>query len=60
MLLHLLGVDQKNAEVRDIKKEMKQATTNLVRQTNKLNRIMIEEGVTLDIARATGLKQHGY
>lgn len=56
LLFKLLGIDKQNEQIKEMKAEVKQETTNLVRQTNKLNALIIQQGVTSDIARATGFK----
>lgn len=56
LLFKLLGIDKQNEQVKEMKAEVKQETTNLIRQTNKLNHAIIKATITGDIARATGLK----
>lgn len=56
ILFWLLGIDKKNEQVKEMKREVSQSTTTLIRKTNKLNNSIIERGITSDIARATGYK----
>jgi hypothetical protein len=58
ILFKLLGVSDKNAEVREIKKDLDNKTMSIVRKNKKLQKIIMQEGVTLDIANATGLRHY--
>lgn len=54
MFLSVLGIQQKNDEVREMKDEVKKEMESVTRKYKKLNRVILKEGVTLDIARAVG------
>lgn len=51
----MLGIDKKNQEVREIKQEVKHEVVAVTKTYNKINRLMVKEGITLDIARAMGI-----
>lgn len=54
-ILGMLGINAKNQEVREIKQEVKQELVAVTRKYNKINKLMVKEGITLDIARAMGI-----
>ena len=55
LILAMLGIDKKNQEVREIKQEVKHEVVAVTKTYNKINRLMVKEGITLDIARAMGI-----
>lgn len=54
LFFSLLGIDKKNEETRALKEEISKEMRSVTRKYNKLNRVILKEGVTLDIARAVG------
>lgn len=58
ILFKVLGISKQNAEVREIKQDLENKTMAIVRKNTKLKKIIMQDGVTLDIARATGLRHY--
>ena len=55
LLLDILGISHKNQEVREIKQEVKDEVVAVTKTYNKINKLMVKKGITLDIARAMGI-----
>lgn len=60
ILFNILGIEEQNKKVSEMKAEMKRKTSKLIKYNTELKKELIQKGITFDIARATGgYKLHG-